>query len=398
MQGWETWAIQWSVPRINISIGNDWPDVIQSTNVGPWFITCNGGDGFSSAYLWNLYIPVGWFWNINNMVLGNSLTTTVWQTVTLTCQIINTVWWFADPQTNNNSASISFKIFTWPTGRFDLTLGRSIEDIQENLDPAEAALWTQGIVNFIRSNIINLLIPIIVIVWVVVAIIGFYKMMFSDSEEWTKEWSKYLIRWVVGIIVMMSSRYLANTVLFENILAWGDIQTFNGIDVATILYEQAVFPFIKIAMYLAMGVLFVIIALRVLSYLTNPSEEVRKQAITLIARNVIGIIVILASKQIVELIYGQQADVMEQTAQNLGDIGTWVLSGNLPILYTIINRVMGLSAFVILVIIILQTYQLLVNPTDEETMGKIKKNFLYITIGILVIWSGYVITNFLIIN
>gem|GEM_PF-7051956 len=43
----------------------------------------------------------------------------------------------------------------------------------------------------------------------------------------------------------------------------------------------------------------------------------RKQAITLIAWNVIGILIILASKQIVELIYGQQADVMEQTAQDL---------------------------------------------------------------------------------
>lgn len=222
--------------------------------------------------------------------------------------------------------------------------------------------------------------------------------MFSDSEEWTQEWSKYIIRWMVGIVVMMSSRYLANTVLFENILAGWDIQTFNGIDVAEVLYEQAVFPFIKIAMYLAMWVLFIIVALRVLSYLTSPSEEVRKQAITLIAWNVIGILVILGSKQIVELIYGQQADVMEQTAQDLGNIGSGILSGNLPILYTIINRVMWLSAFIILIIIILQTYQLLVNPTDEETMGKIKKNFLYITIGILVIGAGYVITNFLIIN
>jgi len=86
--------------------------------------------------------------------------------------------------------------------------------------------------------------------------------------------------------------------------------------------------------------LFIIVALRVLSYLTSPSEEVRKQAITLIAWNVIGILVILGSKQIVELIYGQQADVMEQTAQDLGNIGSGILSGNLPILYTIINRVM----------------------------------------------------------
>jgi len=404
MVAWETWAIQGSVPRVNIVIGNNGPDPVQSNNVWPGLITCNGGDWFWSSYLGNLYIPNGWFWSINNMVLSNNLTTTLWQTISITCQIDNTVAWAADNTGNNNVATISFKIFTWPTGRFDLTLGRSIEDIQGNLDAAEAELWAAGIVNFIRDNIINLLIPIIILLWIVVAIIGFYKMMFSDTEEWTKEWSKYLIRWVVGIVVMMSSRYLASTVLFENILIWGnigdigDMQTFNGINVAEILYEQAIFPFIKIAMYLAMWVLFIIVALRVLSYLTNPSEEVRKQAITLIARNVIGILVILWSKQIVELIYGQQADVMEQTAQDLGDIGSGILSGNLPILYTIINRIMGLSAFVILVIIILQTYQLLVNPTDEEMMGKIKKNFLYITIGILVIGSGYVITNFLIIN
>lgn len=398
MQWWETGAIQWSTPRINIVIGNNGPDVVQSNNIWPGLIVCNGPNGFVSSYLWNLYIPNGWFWNINNMILSNNLTATLWQNVTLTCKVDNIVAGVADNQLNNNEASISFKIFEWLSGRFDLTLGRSIEDIQGNLDPAEAALWTDGIVNFIRDNIINLLIPIIIVVWVIVAIIGFYKMMFSDSEEGTKEWSKYIIRWMVGIVVMMSSWYLANTVLFENILAWWDVQTFNWIDVAETLYEQAVFPFIKIAMYLAMWVLFIIIALRVLSYLTSPSEEVKKQAITLIAWNVIGILVILGSKQIVELIYGQQADVMEQTAQDLWDIWSGILSGNLPILYTVINRIMWLSAFVILVIIILQTYQLLVNPTDEETMGKIKKNFLYITIGILVIGAGYVITNFLIIN
>jgi len=398
MQWWETGAVQGSTPRINIVIGNNGPDVVQSNNVWPGLIVCNGANGFVSSYLWNLYIPSGWFWNINNMTLSNNLTTTLWQNVTLSCVINNTVAGVADNQTNNNEATINFKIFEGSAWRFDLTLGRSIEDIQDNLDPAEAALWTDGIINFIRENIINLLIPIIIVVWVIIAVIWFYKMMLSDSEEWTKEWSKYIIRWMVGIVVMMSSWYLANTVLFENILAWGNIQTFNGIQVAEILYEQAVFPFIKIAMYLAMWVLFIIVALRVLSYLTNPSEEVRKQAITLIAWNVIGILIILASKQIVELIYGQQADVMEQTAQDLWDIGSGILSGNLPILYTVINRIMWLSAFVILIIIILQTYQLLVNPTDEETMGKIKKNFLYITIGILVIWSGYVITNFLIIN
>jgi hypothetical protein len=396
--GGETGVVQWSVPRVDIIIGNNGPDDLQASDVWIWFIVCNEPNGFVSSYLGNIYIPVGWFWNINSMVLSNNLTTSLWATVTVSCRVENLAAGSADINGTNNIATISFRIFAWPTGRFDLALDRSIQDIQGNLDTAEAALWTDGVVNFVRKNILNLLIPLIIIIGVLVAIIGFYKMMFSDSEEWIKEWSKYLIRWMIGIVIMMSSRYLASTVLFDNIFVWWNMQTFNGIDIANILYEQAVFPFIKIAMYLAMGVLFIIIAARVLSYLTSPSEEVKKQALTLIAWNIIGILVILWSKQIVELIYGQQADVMEDTAQNLGDIGTGLLSGNLPILYTIINWIMGLAAFIILIIIILQTYQLLVNPTNEETMGKIKKNFLYITIGVLVIGAGYVITNFLIIN
>ena len=119
---------------------------------------------------------------------------------------------------------------------------------------------------------------------------------------------------------MVSARYLANDVLFNNVLSGGNLATFNGIDVAKILYEQAVFPFVKIAMYLALGILFVIVVSRVIKYLTSPSEEVQKQAMTMIARNVIGIVVILASKQIVELILGTETQVMDNTAQNLGDI------------------------------------------------------------------------------
>lgn len=397
--GWVTGVIQNTIPRIHITIENLWPDELNFNDTETWFIVCNN-DGlvvFNSSYIWNIYIAAWWFRTRNNLLLDPSLTENLTEQ-TVTCVVNANQAGSTDPDTNNNELSISFNVLEAPTGRFDLTMGRAIQSIEQNLDPAEAALGTQWVVNFVRSTIINLLIPIIIIIGVIVAIIGFYKMMFSDSEEWTKEWSKYLIRGVVGIIIMMSSRYLANTVLFENILWWWNLQTFNGIQVAQTLYNQAVFPFIKIAMYLAMGVLFVIIVTRVLQYLTNPSDEVKKQAATLIAWNVIGILIILWSKQIVELIFWSETEVMEQSAQDLGDIWTWILSGNLPILYTIINWVMGLAAFVILLIIVIQTYQLLVNPTNEETIGKIKKSFLYIAAGILVIGAGYVITNFLIIN
>jgi len=396
---WVTGVIQNTIPRINITIENLWPDDLNFGDTGTWFIVCNnnGAVVFNSSYIGNIYIAAWWFRTRSNLLLSPALTQTLIPK-TITCVVNANQAWSTDPIDDNDELSISFNILLAPTGRFDLTMGRAIQSIEQNLDPAEAALGTQWVVNFIRSTVINLLIPMIIILGVIIAIVGFYKMMFSDSEEWTKQWSKYLIRGIVGIVIMMSARYLANTVLFESILEWWNAQTLNGIEIAQALYNQAAFPFIKIAMYLAIGVLFVIVVIRVIQYLTNPSDEIKKQAATLIAWNVIGILIILWSKQIVELIFWSEIEVMEQSAQNVGDIGTWILSGNIPILYTIINWIMGLAAFVILLIIIIQTYQLLVNPTNEENMGKIKKSFLYIAIGILVIGAGYVITNFLIIN
>lgn len=395
----QTQVVQFSTPRINVVIGNHWPDPVQESDVWVWSLVCTAGQiVFEAWYLGDIYIPVWWFWNPSNLKLDPAYTTQVLWTVSVTCSLNIVALWITDLDPTNNALWFDFGVTVAPGGRFDLALDRSIENIQQNLDPAESALGSEGVINFVRSNVLNLLIPIIIILWVVLAIVGFYKMMFSDSEEWIKEWSKYVIRGIVGIIIMMSSRYLANTVLFENILSSGNLQTFNGIQVAQTIYNDGVFPFIKIAMYLALGVLFIIVVARVLTYLTSPSEDVQKQAATLITWNVIGILIILWAKQIVELILGKQADVMEESAQGLGDIGSGVLTGNIPIVYTIINRVMGLAAFIVLIIIIFQTYQLLVNPTNEETMGKLKKSFGYIAIGIIVIGAWYVITNFLIIN
>ncbi len=393
--------IQNTTPRISIIIGNNGPDDVETSDVLQGFLVCvnnaTSQQVFNSSSITNMYIPVWWFWQRSNLQLNPNLTQTI-GTKNITCTINPWQAGIIDTDTQNNQSSITFGVFTPPTNRFDLTLGRAIESIEQNLDPAEAVLGTAWVVNFIRKNVINIIIPIFIVIGVIVAMIWFYKMMFRDGEEALKEGANYILRGVIGIVIMISAWYLTSTVLFDNIFIWWDIQTINGIQVAQVLYEQAIFPFIKIAMYIAIGILFIVLAIRVLQYLTNPSEDVKKQAATLITWSIIGILVILGSKQIVELVFWSQESVMDESIQDIGEIGTWIFSGNFPILYTIINRIMGLAAFIILIIIILQTYQLLTNPTNEENMTKIKRSFLYITIGILVIGAGYVITNFLIIN
>ena len=59
---------------------------------------------------------------------------------------------------------------------------------------------------------------------------------------------------------------------------------------------------------------------------------------------------------------------------------------------------MGLTAFFLLVIIVIQTYQMLVDPDDAAQLTKIRKTIMYAFIGIMIIGAGYLITNFVIIQ
>jgi uncharacterized membrane protein YjfL (UPF0719 family) len=53
------------------------------------------------------------------------------------------------------------------------------------------------------------------------------------------------------------------------------------------LYEGIFLPFLKLATYLAMGVLFFILAGRVFTFLTSQDESIRKKAVGMISRTVI---------------------------------------------------------------------------------------------------------------
>jgi hypothetical protein len=107
----------------------------------------------------------------------------------------------------------------------------------------------------------------------------------------------------------------------------------------------------------------------------------------------------LAAKQLVEAVFGKRETVINKTANTLGEIGTGIFeTQNIPIIYQVINRVMTLTAFVVLVLIIFQTFQMLTKPDDAEMPKKIRKTLIYVVIGILVIGSGYIISNVLLIN
>ncbi|MEI8091043.1 MAG: hypothetical protein WCG98_02060 [bacterium] len=71
---------------------------------------------------------------------------------------------------------------------------------------------------------------------------------------------------------------------------------------------------------------------------------------------------------------------------------------NIPLIYQVVNWVLGLTALVILIVIIVQTIMLLTSPSDEKQTTNLKKSILYMIIGMFVIGIGYLIVNFLVIN
>lgn len=390
---------QGSAPILDMVIQNIGSDPADNgTNpIGPGFITCtaNGNQVFNSQSLTTFVVGANTFQSINNIFLSNTLTQTV-GTKTVTCTI-NANTFFTDANSANNSTDVTFTVVVLEAGRFDSVLDRSIEPLQGNIDAAQLERWPRGIVNFIISNTLDLVVPILIIVAVLTAMLGFYKMFFSDSDDEIKKWTNYILRGIVGIVVMMSANYIT-TVLLNSVLQGGDIDAFSGVNAIQVVYDQIVFPMLKMLIYVILGVLFLLLVVRVTKFILTPSEEIRKQSMTIIVWSVVAMFIILWSTEIVEFVYGKKDEILNQNAQNLGDIGTGLLTNNIPIIYQIINWVLGLTAFAIVAIIIFQSYKLLVNPDSEDNLASIKKSILYAVLGILIIGSWYVITNFLIIN
>ena len=240
----------------------------------------------------------------------------------------------------------------------------------------------------------NVLVPLIIILGILSAILGFYKLMFSSDDKAVQEGTRYIIFGVIGIILIMSTKFIGQNVF--DMLSANEIV---GKTMAKDLYEKIIFPFIKFAIYLVLGAMFVILVGRVITFIFGKDADTVKKAWTLIARNVISMLVIIGAKQIVEVIYGAQDKVVNENITNLWEIGTGILaSKNIPILYQIINYALGIVSLVMLVIIIIQTVKLLMKPDDPAQVKSIKNSLVYMFIGILILGAGYLIVNFAILN
>lgn len=286
-------------------------------------------------------------------------------------------------------------------GRYQEILDQSTKSISKHIDASPTDFSHEWVVGFLVKKIIDVLFPVIVILGVLVAIIGFYKYFSSSDPKALTTAVSMIVGWVVWILLMFSASYISK-VIFNDIFLSGlaEKEAISALTVVTKLYDLVVFPFIKIAIYLALWILVVLMIARVISYILSTDEAAKKKSIGVVIWTAVGMFFIIASKQIVEAIYGKQEQVLTTSwANNLWDIGSTILQeGNIPIFYQIINWALALVSFVILLMIMIQTFKLIAKPDDSATLTSLKKTILYSLIGILVIWAAYILANLLVPN
>lgn len=273
-----------------------------------------------------------------------------------------------------------------------------------------AIAWTEDVGSGTGSDLVNdqilklvgYIIDIFIVVWIAVAFIGWFKIMTSDDEKTMKEWIRLVVFGIIWIIIMVSARFLAigltDLLDTEFVDAW--IDTPRWMRFASDLYKKLVYPFIKVALYFVIGILFFMMAWKVVGFMVSTDDTAKKKAGGVIIRSIVWILIIMWAKQLVEAVMWQQSTVTRTDVDRIdGQSPESILEfGSMPIVYQILNWVMWLTMFAILVLVVLQWYKMFTKPDDPKTRESLKKTLIYIIIWVLVIWWAYAISSVLVMN
>lgn len=287
--------------------------------------------------------------------------------------------------------------------RFSDELQESVSDISTHLTPPAQQIeewWWATVAAAVIWLIDDVVIPVVIAIWILIWLIWAYKILFSSDEKEISNWVKMVAMGVIWIIIMMSAKYLGKSIveIFKNWqIDWNS--DLNWIQLATELYTKLAYPFIKIILYLALFVIFVVLLWKSISLFTKTDWTNKKTSVMMIAWSAISMLIIIWAKTIVEAIYWKQAEVLNDNSVNLWEIWTWILADkDIPLLYTILNRVVWITSLVIFILLLVQWFKILMNPGKAENFQKLWKNILYTVIWLLVIWAIYLLTNVLIVN
>lgn len=292
-------------------------------------------------------------------------------------------------------------VANWAGGNgnnFDSVMVSSTQSIQWHLDNKIVEWSNRDTTLAIIQKVIDVFFEVMVVVWVLVAMIGFYQILTSGDESKIKTWVLTLVYWVLWIILMYSAKYLTSVIFWiYTTTSWSVATSLSTVEIIRTIYDDMMYPFIKIAIYLSLWILVILMMFRVFTYITSQDESTKKKSMMVIVWTTIGMLIISWAKQIVEAVYWNQTSVMSGKT-NLSWIGSTIFDpSEIPIVYSVINWALWLTAFVLLVMIIIQTYKILTKPDDAATFTSLKKTIIYALAWILLIWAAYLLSNLFII-
>ena len=64
--------------------------------------------------------------------------------------------------------------------------------------------------------------PLIIVVGILIALLGFYKVMFASDDKAVGEGTKYILYGVIGIIVIVSAKFIGSNIV--DIVSSADIK------------------------------------------------------------------------------------------------------------------------------------------------------------------------------
>lgn len=392
-----TWVYQYTTPSAALIIRNNGTDpAIVSTPSATWFISCSvwWETVFSSNPISTLIINPDTTIQFP-ITLSNLASTNLWDKV-LTC----TLWAYGAWNISVSAINLNYVVLERVWGRFDTILDTVRDPIKNKIDWPVAELGVWGIKSFVYDLIDRFAIRIATFGGILFALLALFVIMFSEDENALSKVKGLLLWWIIGILIILSAKFIWK-ILFTDIMSNGEIGVdgFNTIKFVGQIYDLILYPLLKIAFYLMMSVLFIILLIRVFSFVTTDAEEIRTKSTQIIISTTLWLFILIASKQLVEWVYGKEALIRNTAAVTVTDVGSSFLSNiNIPIVYDIIQWVMWLSWFVILALIVFQTVKMLTNPTNEESLSSLRKTLFYVILGMLVIWAGYLIVNVVMVN
>ena len=256
-------------------------------------------------------------------------------------------------------------------------------------------MWAEKAKSFLIDVIgLKIMLPLIVTIWLILAIISFYKLKFSEKEEDIQKSMNWLTWGTVWIVIMVSSVFI----LFRLINEEGKLLNTSWIWQAFDLYSSIIYPFLKLAFSIIIGLLFVVLVFNTIKFIISTSEDVKKHVQTIIIWDIIWILIMLWATNLVQLLYWKADDIAN--AINLGNIWSAIFENKdtINIIYTFLNYFLSFVAVIVLIIIIYQLYNVIINPEDENLQKSLKKSLVYIFIGFLLIVWWYLFVNFVLIK